>query len=75
MNIESSRDSTLENEQVIAWYRLTGREVRTALDAPLDYLVIQNPGKEYPTDAGSSNKPYKLLIEKLGQQRTDWGLD
>lgn len=75
MRIEDSRDSTVENEQVIAWYRLTGREVRTSLSAPLDGDIIRNPGKPYPTDAGSSNEPYKLLIDELGSRRTDWGLD
>lgn len=75
MNIEESRDSTVENEQAIAWYRLTGREIRIATDAPLDYYTVPNRGKPYPTDAGSSNKPYKLLIEELGQKRKDWGLD
>lgn len=75
MNIEESRESTVENEQVIAWYRLTGREIRVATDAPLDYYTIPNPGRRYPTTGTSSNKPYKLLIDELGNRRTDWGLD
>jgi hypothetical protein len=75
VNIEESRDSTVENEQVIAWYRLTGRGIRIATDAPLEHHVSPNPGRSYPTDAGSSNKPYKLLIDELGERRTDWGLD
>lgn len=75
MQIESNRDSTVENEETIAWYRLTGIEVRTALASPLDGDLIRNPGKSYPTDAGSSNKPYQTLMEHLGERKVDWGLD
>lgn len=79
MQIESSRLSTHENEQVIAWYRATGVEIRTATSDPLEYLVPAAQGNRIPTDAISTHstnpRPYAVLIGRLGTRRTDFGED
>lgn len=79
MQIESNRDSTNENEQVIAWYRATGRRIKTATSDPLAYIVPASQGNRIPTDAVSvhstSPRPYAVLIDKLGTRKTDFGMD
>ena len=78
MQIEDNRLSSHENEEAITWYRSTGRTVRSAsFDAVPDWL--HRTDRHYPTTGLypflNDPKPYSVLIDELGENRIDWGVD